>query len=132
VNEPAPNGSRANQGAYGGTAEASKSPPPIHNLTVTQLNAPPSVPQGGLVPVSAVVVNTGGFDEADILVSLSDTTDAVFIGLEIVTALPAGFMATVTFDWDTSLSTIGPHLLLAEAGAVTGESYTTDNSLTST
>lgn len=103
---------------------------PSHDVAVTAVNAPSEVGQGDVVDVNVDVVNEGTYDET-FTVTLTDTTDGVGIGSEAIT-LAAGDSKTITFNWDTSSSTLGDHILKAEASIVEGETDTADNSKTAT
>ena len=103
---------------------------PIHDVAVNAVNAPSSVNQGDVVDVTVDVENQGTYDETFTL-TLTDTTDSVEIGSKSVT-LAAGASSTETFSWDTTNSSIGDHLLKAEASQVSGETDTADNSKTTT
>ena len=51
--------------------------------------------------------NAGTFD-----VSLQDETDNAALGTQTVAGLTAGASATLTFSWNTTSSSVGPHTLL--------------------
>ncbi|MCF6158456.1 MAG: hypothetical protein E3K32_07760 [wastewater metagenome] len=103
---------------------------PVHDVAVTSLSAEAILYQGDMVPVVVDVANQGDYEETFTL-TLSDTSGSGEIGSQSIT-LPDGGTTTVTFNWDTTGASIGDHVLIAEASTVTGETDTTDNSLTTT
>lgn len=106
------------------------SPEPIHDVAVTAIEAPNEASQGDLVSIYVTVENQGAFDEI-IMVSLMDTTNGVEIGSQTV-FLNAGASTTVSFNWYTANASTGSHILEAEVSAVSEETDTDDNSMTTT
>jgi len=103
---------------------------PVNDVAVTNISAPSMVLEGDLVSVVVSVANQGDFEET-FDVTLSDSTDSVEIGSQLVT-LSVTETADVAFNWDTTGSSLGDHTLLAEADTVAGETDTADNSMTTT
>jgi len=105
---------------------------PTHDVAVTSINVPSTVAKGDIVGVDVTVGNEGTYDETFTL-TLTDETDVVTMGSATVT-LAAGASPTITFDWDTTDSSLGEHLLKAEASVVDGEDETdtADNVKTAT
>jgi len=62
-------------------AESAASKPDVHDVAVTDLEAPSWVIQGDLVPVDVTVANQGTYNE-DFTVTLRDETDLVDIALQ--------------------------------------------------
>jgi len=92
---------------------------PSHDVAITSISVPSVVGQGDLVPVDVTVANEGTFEETT-TVSLTDITDSVLIGSEIVT-LAAGTALTLTFNWDTGYCALKDYDLEAKASRVEGE-----------
>ncbi|MFH1338990.1 MAG: S8 family peptidase [Candidatus Omnitrophota bacterium] len=103
---------------------------PVHDIAVVAMDAPMEVYKGDLVSVPVTVENQGTYAETT-SVTLTDTTDGAAIGSQSVSLNP-GNSTIVSFDWDTTGVSIGDHILKAEAGVVSGETDTADNSMTST
>lgn len=100
----------------------------VHDIAVTGISAPSSCLKGDIVSVGVGVANQGDYDES-FTVRLTDTTDAVEIGSQTV-SLPAKGTANLTFNWDTTNTSLGDHTLKAEANTVTGETNTANNTMT--
>lgn len=103
---------------------------PIHDVAVTGITASTLAVKGALLDIAVTVANQGDFDET-FTVTLTDTTDAVTIGSTSVT-LAAGQSTSLSFTWDTTTSTLGDHILKAEADTVAGETNTDNNTATTT
>lgn len=90
-------------------------PGPVTDIAVTAVEVPSSVVQGDVVAVDVTVKNIGNQDVGgDITVTLTDETDAVSIGSQLISGgLQAGVSTVVSFSWDTSGATIGNHTLTA-------------------
>lgn len=101
---------------------------PVHDVAVTALAAPGAAYQGDPVSVYVTVENQGTYAETT-AVSLTDETDGKEIGYQPI-SLDAGASTTLAFNWDTAASSLGTHTLRAQAGAVSEETETADNSLT--
>jgi len=88
---------------------------PVTDIAVTAVTAPSSVVQGDLVSVGVAIENAGNKDvTSNIAVALSDDTDSMTVGTQIITGgLAAGDSATVNFPWNTSGASIGKHTLTA-------------------
>ncbi len=102
--------------AFGGDGSCdAASTDPVTDIAVTSVSAPSSVTQGDMVDVDVTVENVGTEDVAsDIDVTLNDDTDAVTIGTETISGgLAAGESTTLTYSWDTSVSSLGDHTLTA-------------------
>lgn len=99
---------------FGVTVDESTAP--VTDIAVTEVSAPSSVLKGTTVDVKVTVKNVGNQDvTSDILVTLTDETDAVTIGAQTVSGgLAAGAPAAVlTFVWDTTNASLGDHSLTA-------------------
>ena len=93
-----------------------------HDVAVTSITAPPTVVKGDVVGVDVTVANEGTYNET-FTVTLTDETDVSSIGSATVN-LAAGGSTTITFDWNTTESSLGDHLLKGEASVVDGETDT--------
>lgn len=100
----------------------------VHDVAVTNIEAPPWVLQDDPVSLDVTVVNQGTYGES-FTVTLTDTTDAEDIGSEVV-SLDAGDSTTLSFSWYTTDVSLGDHTLRAEASTVPDETDTADNSKT--
>lgn len=103
---------------------------PSHDVAVLSIDVLSTVLLGDVVSVSVTVENQGTYMETS-SVTVEDTTDGVTIGSQSV-SLEAGEKKTLSFDWDTSLSTLGSHALEGSIDSVSGEVDLTDNTLTTT
>lgn len=99
--------------------------PAVHDVAVTSISAPSSIVQGTRVDVLVNVANEGNRAES-FTVTVTDETDSVTIGSQAVN-LNAGSSTTISFNWDTSTSSLGVHVIKAQAGVVPGETDTADN-----
>lgn len=101
----------------------------LHDVAVTGIDAPASVTQGEAATIDVHVANEGNRDET-FDVALTDTTaGGEPIGTESVTLSP-GQATTVTFTWQTDGTTsLGDHILQADAGPVPGETDLSDNTM---
>jgi hypothetical protein len=91
-------------------------PPPadLLDLAVTSVSAPASVTKGATVNVTVTVRNVGNQAVASPLaVGLDDETDNVPIGVQTIAAPAPGTSSTLTFSWNTSDASVGPHTLRA-------------------
>lgn len=90
-------------------------PKPVTDIAITAVEAPSSVVQGDVVGVEVTVKNGGNQNvSSDINVILTDETDAVSIGSQLIFGgLQAGASVVVSFSWDTLGATIGDHTLTA-------------------
>ncbi len=111
-------------------AALSYSAEPVRDVAVSDISTDSWCFQGDTVSLVVSVSNQGNYDET-FTVSLTDTTDTVEIGNQSL-SLPAGGSADLTFSWDTSISSLGDHILTAEADIVSGETDTADNTMTAT
>ncbi|MCS4542034.1 MAG: hypothetical protein HY929_06920 [Euryarchaeota archaeon] len=102
----------------------------VHDVAVTSIAAPSSCAQGELVSVNVNIKNKGTIGEI-FKVILTDTTDGKNIGNQSI-ALAANANTTVSFNWNTTLASLGTHVLAATAGPVSGETSTGDNIKTKT
>ena len=103
---------------------------PVHDVAVTDISAPSWALQGDDVSVVVSVANQGDYDES-FTVTLTDVTDSVEIGTPSVSLPPKG-TADLTFTWDTTISSLGDHILLATASTFLDETDTDDNTMTTT
>jgi serine protease len=101
---------------------------PVHDVAITNISAPASANQGDSINVIVSVDNQGNVSES-FNVSLTDSTSGQNIGNQSLT-LPAKQTSNRTFSWDTTGASIGNHILVATADTVSGETNTSDNSLT--
>jgi len=84
------------------------------DIAITAVNVPSSVTQGDQVNVDVTVENIGNQEVTDdITVILTDDTEKVTIGSQIIGALTAGASTILTYTWDTTSVTLGDHLLNA-------------------
>lgn len=89
-------------------------PAPVTDLAVTAVTAPASATQGTTVPVGVTVQNVGNQAVTDpVGVTLRDQTAGTTIGSQSIASLAAGASTTLTFDWSTAGSALGPHTLAA-------------------
>jgi hypothetical protein len=101
---------------FGVTIDTAGSPPPgpVTDLSVTTVSAPVSVEQGQTASVSVDVQNVGNQDvDSTFSVTLTDDTDSTVIGTQSIAGLAAGAVTTLTFDWNTTSSSVGSHTLSA-------------------
>jgi serine protease len=99
----------------------------VHDISVTNISVPASANQGDIVDVIVTVLNEGDYTES-VVVLLKDSTDTKTIGSRSLT-LGAKQSSNLTFSWNTDTASIGSHILVADAGTVTGETDTSDNVL---
>jgi serine protease len=102
----------------------------VHDLAVTDVSVVPTALKGDTVEIQVSLSNLGDFSE-DAEVTIEDTTEGSAIGTASAT-LPAGGQATVTIPWDTTSASLGAHVLEATVSAVSGETDTDNNALTTT
>lgn len=96
--------------------EASEPPPPpdpVVDAEMVGINAQSSIEQGRTVFVGAVVRNVGNEPIGSFDITMVDQTDGVTIGTATVPSLPVGATDAVTYSWNTSSSSLGPHVLVA-------------------
>jgi outer membrane protein assembly factor BamB/PKD repeat protein len=100
----------------------------VHDVAI--LNVTPSkttVVQGEVVNIDVVVKNEGNFSETFDVSLYHDAINLIEtrqVSLEPVTS------TILTFNWDTSLVSLGNHTISATAQIVAGETDTADNSFT--
>jgi len=111
------------EAAVGGTV-----PPEIHDVAITNIDAPSSVLVGETANIGVTVANEGTFTEST---TITLTDGGGVIGTQGV-SLNAGDSTIVTFTWDTTGEGLGDHVLEAAANVVSGETETADNSMTTT
>jgi len=102
----------------------------VHDVAVTDISAPSWVVKGDVASINITTSNEGTYEET-ITVTLTDATDGVTIGSEVV-ILTAGSSETLTFSWNSTEATIGDHILNASVSIVEGEIDIADNSKTTT
>ncbi len=103
---------------------------PTHDVAVTDVAASSWSIQGDTVDIAVTVANQGGFNET-FTVTLTDITDTYTVG-SMPVSLQAGESTSLSFSWDTTTSSLGDHILEAEASPVDGEINTDNNSMTAT
>lgn len=104
-------------------------PVELHDVAVTGIDAPASVTQGETATIDVHVANEGNCDETFDVVLTDTTAGGEPIGTQPVT-LSLGQATTVTFYWQTDETTsLGDHILQADAGPVTGETDLSDNTM---
>jgi CARDB len=89
-------------------------PPPadLLDVAITSVSAPGSVTKGATANVTVSVRNVGNQNVGSpFAVTLDDATDNVNIGSQTVAALAPGATSTLTFPWNTSSASTGPHTL---------------------
>ncbi|NQT20802.1 MAG: S8 family serine peptidase [Planctomycetes bacterium] len=111
--------------------------PERHDVAVTSITAPSMVVEGHTATIVVLVTNEGTFDEGTehdpIVITLTDTTvdpDTPMYSQDIW-PLAFGDSTTVTFNWDTTGSSLGDHVLEAYA-SLDGDEDLADNSKTAT
>jgi hypothetical protein len=88
--------------------------PPVTDIAVTGISVA-SVTQGTVTPITVTLENLGNQDVAGPFnVRVLDFTEGSTLGLETVTDFAAGTQTTVTIDWNTSGSSIGEHIIIAD------------------
>jgi len=88
----------------------------VFDIAITAVTAPSTVLQGDAASVDVAVENAGNQDVAsDITVILTDDTDGVAIGGQIISGgLTADASITLTYSWQTDdLTSVGDHILTA-------------------
>ena len=118
-------------------SSTSSEPVQDHDVAVMAITAPVSVIAGGIATIDVTVENQGTFDEALIIVTLTDTPPGgtpseVTDSPQMITNLGHSNSNTVSFFWDTAGATSGVHSLVATAAPVTGETDTADNYMSTT
>ncbi len=101
---------------------------PVHDIAITNISVPASANQGDTVDVIVTIANEGDFSESATIL-LTDSTDSQTIDSRFLT-LTAKQSSDLTFNWDTVAASFGSHILVADAGTVSGETDTSDNILT--
>lgn len=96
-----------------GTGSEPPPPDPVVDAMLVGINAASSIEQGKTVFVGAVVRNAGNQPIGTFDVTMFDATDGVTIGTSTVSSLAVGEQVSVTFSWNTTASSLGPHLLVA-------------------
>ncbi|MGQ3683599.1 MAG: S8 family serine peptidase [Candidatus Loosdrechtia sp.] len=103
---------------------------PIHDLAISSISVPAQVFQGDIVPIIVNVTNQGDFAESS-TVTLVDITDDKMIDEQSV-ILSSGETEEMVFNWDATDASLGGHTLKAEVCTVSGETNTSNNSMTAT
>lgn len=98
--------------------------PGSHAISVGSVAPAAAAAAGVEQQVSVTVVNSGNYGEL-VDVTLGDESGGQISPLTQAVSIPAGRRTTVTFAWTPIRS--GPHVLVARAGQVPGESNTVDN-----
>ena len=88
--------------------------PPLRDIAITGVTAPPAVSEGHSINVAVTVANVGNLDVGEsTVVTLRDETGGVTIGTQTVAGLAVGATTTLTFVWNTTNATLGSHTLAA-------------------
>lgn len=116
--------------ANNGASASSAVEAPVHDVSITGVDAPASVAIGDVVTVEVTVANSGTFDEST-AVTLTDTSTGAVIGSQPA-SLPVGTSQVVSFSWNTAGVSAGNHVLNATASAGSGETNLADNQLSAT
>lgn len=98
---------------------------PLRDVAVTSISAPASAVNGTVIAVNVNVKNEGNQPET-FTVTVTDDMDSVNIGSRAV-SLNAGASQGLSFNFDTTPSSIRSHTLRAAASTVAGETDTADN-----
>jgi len=107
------------------------SAPLVHDVAINNIAAPSLILQGDSAGVVVNAVNQGDYEET-FLVTLTDTTDSLEIGNQLI-SLSAKETMDINFNWNTTFTTsLGDHVLSAEAATVLEETDTADNTMTTT
>jgi hypothetical protein len=102
-----------------------------HDLGVLQIRADSPVPSNSLVSVSVLVTNAGDVAET-VGVQLYDATASRLVGTNQASGLPSLTSTSLLFEWTTTSSAIGNHVLQAVAIPVSGETTLGNNTNTLT
>ncbi len=96
-----------------------------HDIAVTEVTVSPfQLLPGGSVTINATVMNEGNFTETfDVTVKY----DGFVIETRTGVSLDAGISTILSFAWDTTGVAAGSYRITVEAGPVTNETDTTDN-----
>lgn len=101
---------------------------PIHDVAVSSISMPPSAVNGSVVTINVGAADVGNQAETFNVV-VSDLTDSIVIGSQSV-SLNAFATKSLSFSFNTALSSIGNHTIEARASAVPGETNTANNAKT--
>ena len=102
-------------------------PPPVRDVTVTDLSFSNDHPKQGVdnVTITVVVLNNGTIPETFDVTIAFDSTPIATIN---VAALAPGSSETLTFEWNTSAASVGKHTITASATVVPFDTDPTNNS----
>jgi hypothetical protein len=97
------------------TMDGSAPPPPVTDIAVSAVSAPPAATQGTNVTVGVTVQNVGNQNVGSAIgVTLTDATHQVTIGSQTISGgLAAGASITLNFGWGTGAASLGNHTLTA-------------------
>jgi hypothetical protein len=101
-------------------------PPPVRDVTVTDLSFSNDHPKQSVdnVTITVVVLNNGTIPETfDVTIAFDSTTIATLN----VAALAPGNSKTLTFEWNTSDAAVGKHTIIASATVVPFDTDPTNN-----
>ncbi|MDD5669695.1 MAG: S8 family serine peptidase, partial [Candidatus Omnitrophica bacterium] len=102
----------------------------VHDVAITAINSPLEAGKGDSVSIPVTVKNQGAYAETT-LITLTDITDNVSLGSQTL-ALNVDASTSVLFNWNTSSASLGNHFFRADAGVVSGETNTDNNSMVTT
>lgn len=89
-------------------------PPPVTDVAVSSVVAPPALTQGSTAIIGVTVQNVGGLNVSSSFdVTLFDSTAGVTLGTQTVPGLAVGANTTRSFTWNTTGAAVGGHRLVA-------------------
>lgn len=104
--------------------------PPLTDIAVTAVTAPPAVAEGHAINVAVTVANLGNQPvSSSFVVTLRDATDNVVIDSQTVGGLAVGANAALTFSWNSTNATLGNHALVASVGLTDGNAANNQRSV---
>jgi len=100
---------------------------PEHDISVTDIDIPDTVPHGETQTVSAMVNNIGNNTETDIVIDF--IVDSIVEDTTTISSIDPDESISVSFSWDPA---IGTYLVEIESQTFTGEEDTTNNNVQKT
>lgn len=97
----------------GSASEPPPEPDPVIDARMVGINAQSSIEQGRTVFVGAVVRNIGNQPIGAFDITMVDQTDGTTIGTAPVPSLDVGVTYSVAFSWNTTMASVGAHVLSA-------------------